>query len=188
MFYTYVCGEMQWSATRSGSYAVVGFNGGSTTSLNHVASGFSLVAESVSCIPKHGSRRRRNIPVGPIFVNNGQRFCGNVVGGIGSGGLGGGVYGGGRGGNVQNVGGIPADLNYRICTCFANCDVERSEVTAAHQAIPSCPDTTTQLNQDDRFLRQPDTTNCSVWAFAILRGGTVAGNGRSYTRQCCYRQ
>ena len=185
MFYTYVCGEMQWSATRSGSYAVVGFNGGFTTSLNHAASGFSLIAESVSCIPKHGSRRRRNIPVGPIFVDNGQRLCGNVSGGVGSGGL-----GGDGDGNVQKfkVGGNLSDLNYTMCTSFANCDAERSEVTAAHKAIPSCPDTITQLNQDDRFLRQPDTTDCYVWAFAILRGGTVAGSGRSYTRQCCYRQ
>ena len=177
---------MQWSATRSGSYAVVGFNGGPTVSLNHVASGFSLVAESVSCIPKHGSRRRRNVPVGPIFVDNGQRLCG----GVGGGGLGGGggVFGVGGGGNVQNVGGNPADPNYIICTTFANCDIERSEVNTAHQAIPSCPETTTQLNEDDRFLRQPDTTDCYVWAFAILRGGTGAVKGRSYTRQCCYRQ
>lgn len=54
--FTYICGEMQWSSLVNENAAVVGYNSG-TSFYNHPLSGFSSIAESISCTV--GSERRQ---------------------------------------------------------------------------------------------------------------------------------
>lgn len=59
LIFTYVCGEMQWSALGQNRAAVVGYNTGSFSFYNHPLSGFSLIGENISCTSESGRRQKR---------------------------------------------------------------------------------------------------------------------------------
>lgn len=62
MVYTYICGEMQWSSLGQSGAAVVGYNSEGNFFQNHPASGFSSIADIVSCGVNQERRRKRQEP------------------------------------------------------------------------------------------------------------------------------
>ena len=59
IIFTYICGEMQWSAVGQNGAAVVGYNTGSYSFYNHPLSGFSSIGESISCTIENRRRQKR---------------------------------------------------------------------------------------------------------------------------------
>lgn len=57
--FSYMCGELQWSALGRNRAAVVGFNAEGNFFGNHPLSGFPVVGDAVSCTFQLGQRRRR---------------------------------------------------------------------------------------------------------------------------------
>ncbi len=61
MVFTYICGNLQWSATGSSrtDAAVVGYSSAGTQYLNHRLSGYRSIEDSLSCAVRLGKRRKR---------------------------------------------------------------------------------------------------------------------------------
>ena len=71
--FTYVCGQMEWSATRSGKHAVVGYNGYGNALYNHPASGFDVIIDEIACYKssnKRWTQTKRNGGVFPFMSQN----------------------------------------------------------------------------------------------------------------------
>ena len=166
LFFTYSCGQMEWSTARSGLHAaVVGYNSGPLKRFNHPASGLDFIVEAVSCIDREGSAKR-SITLGgvtpPPLGNNPFQ------------------------GGTQLTNTEILDEDYLKCTILANCE-NVTEINEAQNTITPCPSSRTQAQEDHRFLvmEQPEN-NCYVWAFAIEKGDGQLGSKRTYTKQCCY--
>lgn len=59
VIFTYICGEIQWSALGRNRAAVVGYNARGDYYYNHPSSGFSAIGNSVSCTFQLGRRQTR---------------------------------------------------------------------------------------------------------------------------------
>jgi hypothetical protein len=59
VIFSYMCGEVQWSALGRNRAAVVGFNAEGNFFGNHPLSGFPAVGDAVSCTFELGKRRRK---------------------------------------------------------------------------------------------------------------------------------
>ena len=60
MVFTYICGDLQWSAFGSGrNAAVVGYNSAGDRYFNHRLSGYTSIGDSLSCAVRLGKRRKR---------------------------------------------------------------------------------------------------------------------------------
>ena len=169
---------MEWTATRSGKHAIVGYNGHGDQFLNHPASGFRFVAEKVACShrPSVSDKRQKLTPVDGAF---------NPGGGTG-------------------VGGTPF-ASFLVCQSWINAHESqtfRRKLEDADKTISPCPLTTYQVTTDYRFIKQPKT-NCYISILSegvtskpsFCSAGSVfdpfAGNNPgvlsySFTRQCCY--
>ena len=61
VLYVYTCGEMQWSSLGQSRAAVVGYNAEGNFFQNHPSSGFSTIADAISCgSPQRRRRKRQN--------------------------------------------------------------------------------------------------------------------------------
>ena len=61
VLYVYTCGEMQWSSLGQSRAAVVGYNAEGNFFQNHPSSGFSTIADAISCgVPQRRRRKRQN--------------------------------------------------------------------------------------------------------------------------------
>ena len=176
--FTYVCGQMEWTATRSGKHAVVGYNGHGDQFLNHPASGFRFIVDEIACSQKTSASGIRQILTAP---GNGAF---NPGGGTG-------------------VGGTPC-LDFVTCQTFITRYEEpvfRNRLMEADRKISPCPLTILQATRDYRFIKQPNT-NCYI---SVLSEGVTSqpnfclgadfnpftrrnpvGPSYSFTRQCCY--
>ena len=166
LFFTYSCGQMEWSTARSGRHAaVVGYNSGPLKRFNHPASGLDFIVEAVSCIARENSEK--GVTASPFEVT--PQSLGNDP----------------FQGGTQLTTTAELDIDYRICIIFANSD-SVTEIREAHKKISPCPSTKTQAQEDHRFLvMNQNESNCYVWAFAIEKGDDL-GSRRTYTKQCCY--
>ena len=172
--FTYVCGQMEWTATKSGKHATVGYNGYGDQFINHPASGFRFIVDEIACSQRTQASGKRQVLTAP-----------------GNGGF---NPGGGTG-----VGGTPF-LDFIACqnfiTQYEN-PVFRNRLMEAERKISPCPPTTSQAARDYRFFQQPNTdcyisilsegvtsqpTFCPDAAF----GRNPGGPSYSFTRQCCY--
>ena len=165
LFFTYSCGEMEWSSVHSGWHAaVVGYNSGPLKRFNHPASGLDFIVDAVSCTDRESSSKQAimtPIPYGEPLKNDTIMQLTNTT-----------------------------DLgeNYIVCTTYANNENNYlAEINEAHTTISPCPKSRTQAQEDHRFLvmEQPES-NCYVWAFVIEKGDGQLDSKRTYTKQCCY--
>lgn len=60
--FTYMCGELQWSAVGRSQGAIIGYNAGGDYFTNHPLSGFRSIGDSVACTFQLARRQRRQIP------------------------------------------------------------------------------------------------------------------------------
>ena len=185
--FTYVCGQMEWTATRSGKHAVVGYNGRGDVYHNHPASGFRFIVDEIACNQRISASRKRQIQT-PASTTNTSFGAYSVSG-------------------ESGVGGTP-NPNFITCLTFINeYDAQefepfRNKLMDAHRMISPCPPTTSQAARDYRFFQQPNTTDCYI---SILSEGVTSqstfcqnpasnpfigqnpgGPSYSFTRQCCY--
>ena len=149
---------MQWSATKSGKHAVVGYNAGRIRLYNHPASGFDFI---VSTAGNCGRRAKRSAAfgftisndegnIGLLEINEAEcrrlESCDLTV--I-------------RREEMNNVNGM-----------IPRCPPTRSQIRTEMEFMVQ-PDT------------NGDGCNCYVWAFSVEQGSGT-GVSRQYTRQCCY--
>ncbi len=70
MVFTYICGNLQWSATGSSpDAAVVGYSSAGTQYLNHRLSGYRSIGDSISCAVRLGRRRKRQTGGNTLVFN-----------------------------------------------------------------------------------------------------------------------
>ena len=158
---------MEWTATRSGKHAVVGYNGHGDVYHNHPASGFRFIVDEIACsqiTPASGKR-----------LVQGQRNGGFTLGGSA-----------GVGGNATG--------DSTICITFIDRFASfKTRLVEAARMLSSCPPSANQATNDHRFIQQPNT-NCYV---SILPEGVTGlplfcvlfqsyEESFSFTRQCCY--
>ncbi len=70
MVFTYICGNLQWSATGSSpDAAVVGYSSAGTQYLNHRLSGYRSIEDSLSCAVRLGKKRKRQTGGNTLVFN-----------------------------------------------------------------------------------------------------------------------
>ena len=156
--FTYVCGQMEWSATRSGKHAVVGYNGHGDALYNHPASGFDVIADQIACRKSTSTSKKKRITENNN--NNGRenppitREC--------------------------------RPKSHCDCTTLMNEYRDQQEkVMMVRDATSPCPPTKSQAVGDPRFIKQPNTTpSCYVSTFPEEL--STQGGGYTITKQCCY--
>lgn len=158
MVFTYICGDLQWSATgSSSSAAVVGYSSAGRQYLNHRLSGYRSIEDSLSCAVRLGRRKKRQ-----SGLNNNDD---NTI-----------MF------NVQNVisqcqSMIRIDeLRYGNLFQNSQSDLER------------CPCTKSQAMEDSaRFRRQRDV-NCYVSMKRVILtiSDPLGATEVSLYQQCCY--
>ena len=167
---------MEWTATRSGKHATVGYNGHGDQFLNHPASGFRFIVDEIACSRRTPASEKRQVLTAPGGFNPG----------------------GGTG-----VGGTPF-LDFIACQTFITQYEDpafKNKLMEADGKISPCPLTTSQAERDYRFFQQPNTdcyisilsegvtsqpTFCPDAAFNPFIGQNPGGPSYSFTRQCCY--
>ncbi len=84
MIFTYICGDLQWSAFGSSrNAAVVGYNSAGNRYFNHPLSGYTSIGESLSCAIRLGKRRKRQSVRGSSILKDVQTAiaeCSNMLG------------------------------------------------------------------------------------------------------------
>ena len=149
---------MQWSATRSGKHAVVGYNAGRILLYNHPASGFDFI---VSNVGNCGRRSKRSAASGSTVSND----SGNI-------------------GLLERERAECRRLEQYDKTVINQNEMNRvnpriPRCPRSHSQIYSEMEFLKQPN------RNGDGCNCYIWAFSIQLG-SGSGTPRHYTRQCCY--
>ena len=126
---------MEWTATRSGKHAVVGYNGRGDALYNNPASGFDVIADQIAC------HRRTSISK--------KRFPG----------------GGGNGGDNPPGFECSPLSHCTICNeRMDEYKDQKEKVMEARDALSPCPPSISQAVGDNRFIKQP-STNCYVSTF-----------------------
>lgn len=158
--FSYMCGEIQWSALGRNKAAVVGYNSEANFFENHPLSGLSNIGDTVSCTFDIGKRRKRqnnmpnNMPM-PLPADDNIRRLVNLC--------------------LQREN---FDISLYIGT-------EESPQSLADK-LEQCPCSLQQATEDRaRYIRlEDDTRNCYVSAQTIpvrLQLGEI-----SLTQMCCY--
>lgn len=171
--FTYPCGEMQWTATKSGKHAIIGYNVHSRVFFNHPSSGYKAIASAVTCDVQ--GRKKRNVHVlksyNTIKLNlKPVKSC-----------------------NSLKPIHVPKIKSY--CTCNSHkLNVNRQlqdKLAEARDKMSPCPTVIDQAETDPRFIKQPNTNNplCFVSTFYTSYNPNPTLGNKKYTisKQCCYR-
>ena len=151
---------MQWSATKSGKHAVVGYNAGRVLLYNHPASSFDFI---VSNVGNCGQRAKRSAVFGFTTSNDP--------------------------GNIGLLDRTSAECR-RLEQCDEDIILRSEMNGANRQiprCPPTHSQINREMEFVVQPKRNGDRCNCYVWAFSFEQGKST-GTSRHYTRQCCYNQ
>lgn len=161
--FTYLCGEMQWTATKSGKGAIIGYNAHRKVFFNHPSSGYGAIALVVNCGVQ--GRRKRALGGAGCKSENPDEIdtCGDGD-----------------------------NRNENFCTCNERKkDVNmllQKKLAEVRDKMSPCPLKAETF--DLRFIKQPNTTNplCFVSTFYTSYAPNKAVDGITYkiSKQCCY--
>ena len=148
---------MQWSATKSGKHAVVGYNARGILVYNHPASGFDFI---VSTVGTCSQRAKRDI----VFEFSTDE--GNI------------------GGELNEA--YQECVNLANCDGQAIDYEEMEDADKMIPKCPPSFYQTYDDYRFAKQPGTGETSTCFVWVFAFETKDTGTGSRHLYTRQCCY--